>query len=124
MRRCLNCMREYAEEYEDKCPYCGYIHGATHEEDMGLLPGTILQNRYIVGTVIRVRDVDVCYRGWDAIFDRQVRIQEYFPRYCAARFGASPLTIYESKQEPYREGLELFLRQSRELVREYREPDV
>ena len=124
MRRCLNCMDEYSEDNREICPYCGYAEGKTQDGVAWLPPGSILQGRYIVGTVISVRDVDVIYHGWDALFERKVQIQEYFPRYCATRAGQPEVSIYDAKQERYQEGLELFYRQSRELLRLYKEDGV
>lgn len=123
MKRCLNCMKEYEEGYGSKCPHCGYDQ-STAADDSVLPPGSILQGRYIVGTVIRRRKVDVIYQGWDALFDRHVRIQEYFPRYCAARSGEEHMSIYDSKSEQFQKGLELFYNSSRQLIRLYREEDV
>ena len=51
-------------------------------------------------------------------------IQEYFPRYCASRSAGDELSIYSSKEEIYKKGLELFYRQSRELIRLYKEEDI
>lgn len=124
MRRCLNCMEEYAEEYQDTCPRCGYVDGKTQDGTVYLMPGTILQGRYIVGTVIEARDVDVIYHGWDALFERKVQIQEYFPRYCSTRAGKSEVSIYDAKRDRYEAGVELFYRQSRELLRLYKENDI
>lgn len=124
MRRCLNCMSEYQEKFENTCPYCGYISGTTINGDVCLRPGVILQGRYIVGTVKKARDNDLLYIGWDALFDRKVFIQEYFPRYCATRSAKADLTIYDSKKEKYLEGLALFCAQSRELIRLYKEKDI
>lgn len=124
MRRCLNCMSEYLDQYEDRCPHCGYLHGTAQSGTMELAPGSILQGRYIVGTSIKNRDTDIFYNGWDALFDRRVIIQEYFPKYCAARSGQDELSIYDSKADVYQEGLELFYIQSRELIRFYKEDDI
>lgn len=124
MRRCLNCMNEYPDECQDICPQCGYVDGKTQDGTVYLTPGSILQGRYIVGTVITARDIDVIYHGWDALFDRKVRIQEYFPKYCCTRSGKPEVSIYDAKQERYEEGLELFCRQSRELLRLYKEGGV
>ena len=123
MKRCLNCMKEYEEGYGSKCPHCGYDQSSAADDSV-LPPGSILQGRYIVGTVIRRRKVDVIYQGWDALFDRHVRIQEYFPRYCAARSGKEHISIYDSKSEQFQKGLELFYNSSRQLIRLYREADV
>ena len=124
MKRCLNCMNEYPDEYGDLCPSCGYMDGATQNGGVALQPGTILQARYIVGTVIRERETDIIYIGWDALFDRRVQIQEYFPRYCATRSGKPELSIYDNKQEIYEKGLEFFYWQSRLLIRLYKEEDI
>ncbi len=124
MRRCLNCMNEYQEQFGEVCPHCGYVADATEDGGIGLRPGTILQERYIVGTVLKSRDTDIIYIGWDALFDRKVQIQEYFPRYCATRSLQPELTVYGSKAELFNEGLDLFYRQSRQLIRLYKEPDV
>ncbi len=136
MKLCMQCMNQYPDEYEDICPHCGYVHGATENGGSALPPGTILQGRYIVGNVIKSRDMDLCYIGWDYLFERKVMIQEYLPRYCVSRSkqlepsayngekdGLAP-SVYSSKEELYRQGLELFYRQSRELIRLYKEEDV
>ncbi len=123
MRRCLNCMEEYPDNYE-ACPHCGFIDGVTQNGGINLQPGTILQGRYIVGTILKTRETDVFYIGWDALFDRKVQIQEYFPRYCAARSGQPEMSVYDSKQEMFAAGLELFVGQSQQLIRLYKEEDV
>lgn len=124
MRRCLNCMKEYQEQHGEVCPYCGYVEGATQSGEVALRPGSILKGRFIVGTVIRARDTDIIYHGWDALFDRRVRLQEYFPRYCATRSSKPELSIYDAKQERYEAGLKLFYDQNRELIRLYKEPEI
>ncbi len=124
MKRCLHCMNEYPEEYGSHCPSCGYIDGTTQDGSISLQPGSILQARYIVGTVIKERDTDIFYIGWDAVFDRKVQIQEYFPKHCATRSGKTELSIYEHKRELYQEGLELFYKQSRQMIRLYKEEDI
>ncbi len=124
MRRCLNCMQEYQDNYNDACPNCGYRGEATQDGGVCLAPGTILQGRYIIGTVIRTRDIDIFYNCWDALFERRVQVQEYFPRYCATRSGGAEVSVYEAKKEQYLEGLRLFCGQSRELIRLYKEEDV
>ncbi|MBR5619578.1 MAG: serine/threonine protein kinase, partial [Clostridia bacterium] len=51
MRRCLGCMRKYNEEY-DICPHCGYIYGTQATSKSHLPPGTVLQDRYLLGKVL------------------------------------------------------------------------
>lgn len=123
MRRCLNCMEEYADNYTF-CPHCQYIDGVTQSGDAHLQPGAILQGRYIVGTSIKRRKTDMFYMGWDALFERKVQIQEYFPEYCRECVGSACPDVPNSKQELFKEGLEFFVERSRQLIRLYKMEDV
>ena len=78
MVRCFECMEEYEETYS-KCPYCGEERRWIQQGKEYLNPGTKLQNRYIVGKARKKRETDIIYIGWDAIFQRKVLIQEFFP---------------------------------------------
>ncbi len=125
MRRCMNCMREYPDSCGDCCPHCGHQDNDTVRGDVMLRTGTILQGRYIVGTVKKLRDIDIQYIGWDALFDRRVLIQEYLPRYCASRSGGScDVSVFQAKEEIYADGLEQFIGQSREMIRLYQDPSI
>ncbi len=117
-------MEEYPDSETDTCPYCGYRDGSTQDISTALLTGTILQGRYIVGTVIKVRSVDVFYHGWDALFDRKVCIQEYLPCSLAEHDKSSQVSVFEGSEETFQRGLKLFIRDGRELIRLYREPDI
>ena len=85
MRRCLNCMEEYPDQHGNTCPYCGFTEGEKESQPSSLRPGSILQRRYIVGNVIKAREQDLTYIGWDALFERKVQIQEYYPKKLAER---------------------------------------
>ena len=37
-----------------QCPTCGFIENTPPEEETSLKPGTILKDRYVIGTVIGV----------------------------------------------------------------------
>lgn len=124
MKKCLNCMEDYPEEPGLVCPCCGFDNERAEQEGACLLPGSILQGRYIVGRVQKLRDEDAIYIGWDALFERKVRIQEYLPAAYAEREEAGSLTCKEENQAAYQAGLEQFYRRSRELIRLYQEEDV
>lgn len=124
MKKCLNCMEDYPEEPGLVCPCCGFDNEMAEQEGACLLPGSILQGRYIVGRVQKLRDEDAIYIGWDALFERKVRIQEYLPAAYAEREEAGSLTCREENQAAYQAGLEQFYRRSRELIRLYQEEDV
>lgn len=124
MKKCLNCMEDYPEEPGLVCPCCGFDNETAEQEGACLFPGSILQGRYIVGRVQKLRDEDAIYIGWDALFERKVQIQEYLPAACGKREEAGSLTCREENQAAYQAGLERFYRRSRELIRLYQEEDI
>ena len=102
MKRCLNCMKEY-EEQEKKCPHCGYVEGTSPKEIYYLLPGTILNNRYIIGTSCGAGGFGTVYRAWDHNLDKMVAIKEYYPTSIVGRAPGEKLTAaadYISEIEP------------------------
>ena len=48
---CMGCMETYNDKY-DVCPHCGYVDGTAPKEAYHLIPGTVIEGRYIVGKVI------------------------------------------------------------------------
>lgn len=124
MRRCLNCMEEYPDKNQNTCPHCGFTEGEQKEEEYCFRSGGILQKRYIVGNMIKVREQDIFYIGWDALFERKVQIQEYFPKDLAERKDGNQVKAKDGETEGYQSGLEIFYIRSRELLRLYKEADI
>ncbi len=123
MKRCLKCMEEYEDSYEI-CPCCEGVDEGALNDGFSLQAGSILQGRYIVGAVIKERETDVFYIGWDALFDRKVQIQEFFPQYCAATRAGTQVTVDDWAKTLFEAGRALFLKYSRQLIRLYSEEDV
>ena len=123
MKRCLNCMEEYEEGY-DRCPQCLYQEGEHPSRPFVLKEGSILQGRYIVGTCLRIHDCFIMYIGWDALFERRVMIQEFYPSGCAARQDEKNLTVKSGMENLYHESLNRFVHYHRNLIRLYKEPDI
>ena len=122
MKRCLNCMELY-EERNSACPFCHYVE--RQEDDSELLqPGTILDGRYILGCVRSKGEASFQYVGWDALFERKVLIQEFFPRYLVKRREDGALEVEEEQAERFREYRDIFLKERKNLIRLYREPDI
>lgn len=107
--RCLNCMKEYDETLK-WCPKCGWIRKNKKDSGMELEAGSILNSRYIVGTMRGESSNDFLYIGWDALFSRNVLIQEYFPREFVSRAdnGSELRVNHEEDIENYRKGCERF----------------
>lgn len=123
MKRCFNCMNEYGEMYK-KCPVCGYAEEIGKSSQDCLEAGGILQGRYIVGTSLGKSISSQFYIGWDAMFQRKIRIQEFFPIYCAERKEDGGIQVKRDKAVQFEEGLRQFLSHGKQMIRLYQEPDI
>lgn len=73
---CLGCMEEYNEKYNN-CPYCGCAKNTPVYKTYHMVPGSILQGKYIVGKAIHEDGCGVTYIGKDASLNKKILIQEY-----------------------------------------------
>ena len=121
MKRCLNCMEEF-EDHLRICPACG--GGKGREYPFALKAGSILQGRYIVGNCQRARACDIRYIGWDALFERKVFIEEFYPARLADRDENGRVWPASGQEEAYRENLGRFVHFRKELIRLYKETDI
>ena len=91
---CMGCMEQYEDEF-NVCPHCGYIEGTLPEQALHMEPGSILQERYIVGRAIGFGGFGVTYIGWDAMLEHKVAIKEYLPSEFSTRMpGVTQVTVY------------------------------
>lgn len=88
--RCSSCFHEYEEAF-GMCPNCGYVEGESSEEIYSLSPGTIVQNRFLIGGVVGVGGFGITYRVWDMQHETILAIKEYFPASLATRAGHDPV---------------------------------
>ncbi len=116
--RCMGCMREY-EEKKKSCPYCGYTINAKQEYAFALQPQTVLQARYIVGTVLRCGKEEIIYLGWDQVLDKRIAIKEYYPQLILTRNeGQRQVSLQEpDAEDEYRKGKEQYISDAKELAR-------
>ena len=99
--RCFHCMEETSQY---PCPHCGYDPGAGSAFPYALRPGTILNGKYVVGTVLGQGGFGITYIGWDLALESKVAIKEYFPSAQVSR------TARDS-------GREMFLKEARKMSR-------
>lgn len=77
MKQCLYCFNKYDENYNN-CPNCGRNEKVAPIEPIHLMPGTILYNRYIIGTAIGAGGFGIVYKAWDRKLESVVAVKEFF----------------------------------------------
>ena len=82
-------MREMSGE---KCTYCGYDNSDTVPVHH-LIPGIVLNNRYLVGNSIGEGGFGITYIGRDTNLDIRVAIKEYFLHGYANRYSSSSINV-------------------------------
>lgn len=118
MIRCMGCMSIIDEE-RNCCPYCGYQLSGGEQNGKALKPGTILNEKYIVGKVLGEGGFGITYLGWDTIFNIKIAIKEYYPNGMVIRdvtLTKSTLQLVsETEQKNFEDGLERYVNEARML---------
>ena len=84
---CLGCMEE--KSTGSTCPRCSYQQGVAPISAHHLPPGTILENKYLLGKVLGQGGFGITYIAWDQKLDMKLALKEYFPQGMAARTPGS-----------------------------------
>ena len=121
-RRCLNCMKLFdipkGYEAEDNCcPFCGFVENTPNDVNSYLPVGTILNNRYTVGTVIGAGGFGITYKAWDSTLESTVAIKEYYPQGVVSRVETTIVSVYDTQSESFQHGKSRFLKEARNLAR-------
>lgn len=121
---CLNCFN-IKNNYE-VCPYCGYAEGAPPKELFQLKPGTILQNRYIIGEAIGYGGFGITYKAYDTTLSIIVAIKELYPAKLVNRaVGEKKVGIFSgSKTDEYQNLLKRFIEEARNMALFSKEKDI
>ena len=122
MIRCFGCMEKYEGLAPGGgaigvCPRCGYVKGAPAKEVYHLPPGSILQDKYLVGRALGYGGFGVTYAGYDILLERRVAIKEYLPTNFSTRIpGQTKLSIYAGEnEEQFQAGLKSFVEEAGRL---------
>ncbi len=119
MNYCIYCMA-HLNDGETNCHRCGkaqnYI-APLHQ----LAPGTVLCDRYYIGSALGEGGFGITYIGRDLKLDMKVAIKEYFPSGFVNRSNTVSPTVSCSVQgdrkEYFEQGRDRFLREARTLAR-------
>lgn len=124
MKRCLNCMKTYRDEFE-VCPHCGYVEGTPPKEIYFLKPGSILRNRFIIGTSVGAGGFGITYRAWDQELDKMVAIKEFFPiQYAHRAPGKTSINVLKNHSEDFEKDLGRFLEEARIMAKFSGHPNI
>lgn len=86
---CYGCM-ERTEFSGGVCPNCGYYDNAPSDPSF-IIPGTKLNNRYIVGVTLSVNGEGITYLAYDQSIGCKVYLREYMPPNLCNRVSGSPV---------------------------------
>ncbi len=121
---CLGCMEEKGAS--QTCPHCGYEEGAAPKSALHLPPGTVLQDKYLLGRVLGQGGFGITYLAWDMTLDLKLAIKEYFPLGIASRSSGQPSMEMPTGElkEHYSFGLERYLKEAKTLARFSEHPNI
>ena len=117
MKRCYHCFGAYGEEF-NVCPHCGTVTIQGPEEPIYLWPGTMLNDRYVIGESIGAGGFGIVYRAWDTKLETIVAIKEFFPRGVVTRAeGRNDLLVIGKRKDEYIYRKERFLLEARSMAK-------
>lgn len=114
---CFGCMHNKGRA--EVCPQCGWIDGTKQEFPQHLSPGTILQNKYVVGKVLGQGGFGITYLGWDLQLDMKLAIKEYMPKDFATRStGQHHITCFSGDYKSHFDhGMKKFIEEAKILAK-------
>lgn len=127
-RLCPGCMNEWGDP-DRPCPVCGFTTAAYERPPRQLPLKHILNGKYMIGKAIGEGGFGITYVGWDLNLQVRVAVKEYFPaglatRETGGRSGSSVSALPGARQENYRQGLEKFMAEAKNLSKFYDLPGI
>ena len=121
---CMNCF-SVKGQYE-VCPFCGYVEGTPPKQPHYLMPGTILGNRFIVGTVIGVGGFGITYKCFDTTLGVIVAVKEFYPAGLVNRAPGERRVglLSGEKKGQYQERLQRFLMEAQSVAQFGKAKDI
>ncbi len=121
---CMNCF-SVKGQYE-VCPFCGYAEGTLPKQPHYLTPGTILWNRFLVGTVIGAGGFGITYKCFDTTLGVTVAAKEFYPAGLVNRApGERRVGLLSGEKEgQYKERLQRFLMEAQSVAQFGKAKDI
>ncbi len=106
---------EPIDENAEVCRFCGYRVGAPHLPSY-LEPGTMLNDRYIVGKLSSYNGESACYIAFDTITETKVTVKEYMPdTLCEREKNSSVIKVDQRYMPQYKTFLSEFVELNKTL---------
>lgn len=121
---CLGCMQENGGA--EKCSHCGFLKGSGPKSLHHLPPGTILAEKYLIGTVLGQGGFGITYLAWDTNLNIKLAIKEYFPSGMLSRVPGQTnveANSFEGKEQ-FIYGLDRFLSEAKTLAQFFEHPNI
>lgn len=121
---CFRCFKMKGD-YE-VCPHCGYMEGTKARQVYQLSPGTVLHDRYLIGTSIGFGGFGVTYKAYDTVLSVVVAIKEFYPTGLVNRGeGEVKVGIFSGEKETeFKRQLGRFLEEARNMALFSKEKDI
>ena len=116
----MGCMKELREG-ATFCPYCGFELGKCNT-DRVLQPGTVLNEKYLIGKVIGDGGFGITYVAYDTVLEARVAIKEYFPTELVSRSTSTGIqtsvsVLTGSAEDQYKKGMSRFIQEAENLAK-------
>ena len=112
---CMGCMEP--KDSEGVCPLCGYSPDVPSLPEY-LSPGTFLNDRYIVGKLLRFNGEGADYIGFDTVTSSKVTIREYMPdTLCSRAKDSSVIAVKQNCVAQYKAFMSEFVELNKMLAK-------
>lgn len=125
---CYQCFRTIQEE-DAVCPYCGFRNSDCVVNERILSPGTVLNNKYILGKSLGEGGFGITYLAWDRNMEVRIAIKEYYPSNLVIRdpnvYGGNTLhTVTSTGTEDFKIGLQRYAKEAAILSKFFNLPGI
>ncbi len=109
-RYCMGCMKSYVATSQ-QCPFCGFPADSTVENGNFIIPGTVINEQYLIGKSLDYDGYTVIYIAKDCLTGQRVMVTEYLPSFIAYRRSEDGIVapFSDAKSNDYEIGISGFI---------------